>query len=440
MVLTSHGLHIVDPILYEDETTLFTLSSVISNEDSTVPEQIEWLRTLIPELCHVTHDDAEQILQEFRIHLLPTNEATAATTTAAAPSRNRNRNMPPVPPPQSSSTISCLIERKLEEKKNKALAKVELDVSKIAEVDVPAAQISTAMAISEDMRAVFLAHDMNESSETVDVQLIEYLIETIPAENADAAALAEEVKGILLPFFPELEDNETVLVQIVNIMTEALYERHQQELQHRRSQIVRPTETQKEILSSSSNKQSVEEYNFEDVDDVIAKEHLLNLSSMVPSIPKDLVRHAFFHLCGSNPLEAGPYLFDRMDGENLQKLIAHKKAHDKRTKEAAAIEEAQNKRIKSSIMKKFDGHYVSMGNDGKGSNSSSNSGGKETSIPPPQPCVLGGTSKVRYLGSEVVSRTGEKVIVIKNPSDDYDGGSRGKIFTKGKRGPGFHYG
>ena len=30
-----------------------------------------------------------------------------------------------------------------------------------------------------------------------------------------------------------------------------------------------------------------------------------------------------------------------------------------------------------------------------------------------------------------------QVIVEKNPSDDYDGGSRGRVKTKGKRGPGW---
>ena len=448
MVLTSRGVEIADPTVYEDETTLYTLISVISNEESTVKEKIEWLRTLIPELIHVKFHAVEQILLEFCAHLLPTKEeaATVPTTSSSSSSSsssNRHRNMPsPSPvPPQSSSTISSLIERKLEEKKNKALTKVDLDVSTIAKVPIPITPISTAMAITEDMRAVFMRYNMNESLETVDVQLIEYLIETIPADNEDPVAMAAEVDSILLPFFPELENNDTVSIEIVNIMTEALRERHQQELQHRRAQIVRPTEIQKDMLSSLSDKPTMEEYNFDDVDDVVAREHLLNLSSMVPTIPKELVKHAYFHLCGSNPLETGPYLFDRMDGENLEKLIQNKKTHDKRLKEAAAVEAAQNKRVKASIMKKFDGHYVSIGNDGKGNNSSSSGGGgKDTFMPPPPPTVLGSSSKIRYLANEVVSTKGEKVILLKNPNDDYDGGSRGKIYSKGKRGPGFHMG
>ena len=30
-----------------------------------------------------------------------------------------------------------------------------------------------------------------------------------------------------------------------------------------------------------------------------------------------------------------------------------------------------------------------------------------------------------------------QVIIERNPADDYDGGSRGKVKTKGKRGPGW---
>jgi hypothetical protein len=35
-----------------------------------------------------------------------------------------------------------------------------------------------------------------------------------------------------------------------------------------------------------------------------------------------------------------------------------------------------------------------------------------------------------------VSYKGEKSVTVHRPADDYDGGSRGKVFTKGKRGPG----
>ena len=38
---------------------------------------------------------------------------------------------------------------------------------------------------------------------------------------------------------------------------------------------------------------------------------------------------------------------------------------------------------------------------------------------------------------ELFNRKGEKFITIDNPSDEYDGGSRGKVKLKGKRGVGW---
>jgi hypothetical protein len=43
--------------------------------------------------------------------------------------------------------------------------------------------------------------------------------------------------------------------------------------------------------------------------------------------------------------------------------------------------------------------------------------------------------KVRYRDNSVASTKGEKYLVEKKP--DYDGGSRGKVMPKGKRGPGW---
>ena len=45
-------------------------------------------------------------------------------------------------------------------------------------------------------------------------------------------------------------------------------------------------------------------------------------------------------------------------------------------------------------------------------------------------------SKVRYLNGQVVSTKGEKFIMEK-VGEDWDGGSKGKVYTKGKRGKGF---
>jgi hypothetical protein len=50
------------------------------------------------------------------------------------------------------------------------------------------------------------------------------------------------------------------------------------------------------------------------------------------------------------------------------------------------------------------------------------------------PCLAG--LQVRYRDGQVVSKRGEK-FVLETVGEDWDGGSKGKVYTKGKRGKGF---
>ena len=47
--------------------------------------------------------------------------------------------------------------------------------------------------------------------------------------------------------------------------------------------------------------------------------------------------------------------------------------------------------------------------------------------------ALGGT---RYLDGQVVAYKGERKVTVSQP-EEWDGGSRGRVKTKGKRGPGW---
>jgi len=75
--------------------------------------------------------------------------------------------------------------------------------------------------------------------------------------------------------------------------------------------------------------------------------------------------------------------------------------------------------------------------DGSSSSTSfsslSSSSGKRPPIPIP---TLPAESKLRFRDGVVVASKGEKYLIEKI-TPDWDGGSRGKIKTKGKRGPGF---
>jgi hypothetical protein len=49
----------------------------------------------------------------------------------------------------------------------------------------------------------------------------------------------------------------------------------------------------------------------------------------------------------------------------------------------------------------------------------------------------GGRSKIRYRDNQIVTRTGDRAAQPTVVVDEYDGGSRGRVKTKGKRGKGF---
>ncbi|GIL70269.1 hypothetical protein Vretifemale_1098 [Volvox reticuliferus] len=91
--------------------------------------------------------------------------------------------------------------------------------------------------------------------------------------------------------------------------------------------------------------------------------------------------------------------------------------------------ESYNERNKQQILQKFDLRPVALPKDskkvGKAEPSLELWTGKQTQ-----------QSTVRYLDGRVVTTKGEKFIIEKT-GEEWDGGSRGKVYTKGKRGKGF---
>ena len=104
-----------------------------------------------------------------------------------------------------------------------------------------------------------------------------------------------------------------------------------------------------------------------------------------------------------------------------------------------------NKECKKSILQLYNKEFITGPGDivekkvGVNSSSSgkpkkhSNSSLRELS----NPTVGDSSQKIRYRDGEIVAYKGEKFITEANPSDDYDGGSRGKVKLKGKRGVGW---
>ena len=97
-------------------------------------------------------------------------------------------------------------------------------------------------------------------------------------------------------------------------------------------------------------------------------------------------------------------------------------------------------RLKQGIVARFadqvtfhDGSSPTTSFSSASSSSSSSTSAKRVPISIPAPPA---ESKLRFRDGVVVASKGEKYLIEKI-TPDWDGGSRGKIKTKGKRGPGF---
>lgn len=97
---------------------------------------------------------------------------------------------------------------------------------------------------------------------------------------------------------------------------------------------------------------------------------------------------------------------------------------------ARAALEKEEMRVKQAIVDRF-ADQVTI----HGGSSSSSSSSKRPPVPLPT-LPKNVESKLRFREGVVVASKGEKYVVEKL-TPDWDGGSRGKVKTKGKRGPGF---
>lgn len=107
---------------------------------------------------------------------------------------------------------------------------------------------------------------------------------------------------------------------------------------------------------------------------------------------------------------------------------AHWRLEREEELQVAQESERARQKSKAALLARFDLQAVPQPTEGKKERHvEAWTAGKQQKQPP---------GKVRYRDGVVVSCSGEKYIVQKT-TPDYDGGSRGKVYTKGKRGKGF---
>ncbi|GIL47501.1 hypothetical protein Vafri_4313 [Volvox africanus] len=112
--------------------------------------------------------------------------------------------------------------------------------------------------------------------------------------------------------------------------------------------------------------------------------------------------------------------------QNAEALWEQQQEREQQDEESARLLKERNKQ---QILQKFDLRPVVQPKDSR----------KVGKALPPSDLWTGKQaqqSTVRYLDGRVVTTKGEKFIIEKT-AEDWDGGSRGKVYTKGKRGKGF---
>eukprot|EP00887_Chlorella_sp_A99_P000513 scaffold17.g513.t1 len=106
-------------------------------------------------------------------------------------------------------------------------------------------------------------------------------------------------------------------------------------------------------------------------------------------------------------------------------------------KERAAREAAKQEELRRRIVGRFQLEAVPTGGGGRAGKQQQQ---QQLKAWQPAEGAKGGgqaAGRVRYLDGQVVTGKGEKYVVVKS-GDEWDGGSRGKVYSKGKRGKGFY--
>lgn len=153
-----------------------------------------------------------------------------------------------------------------------------------------------------------------------------------------------------------------------------------------------------------------------------------SLRDMFGSLDDGFLAHVLASEGGGSLQEAATWMLECEDLPAAQEAWQHslQRAQDEQQQEAVA--QAQAKKL---IVQRFLLQPVPNGSNGDGKGR-----------PPPLKAWGAGSSgeskcKARYREGAVVTSRGEKYIIEKQ-GEEWDGGSRGKVVSKGKRGKGFY--
>ena len=171
-----------------------------------------------------------------------------------------------------------------------------------------------------------------------------------------------------------------------------------------------------------------------------AVEFLLGMCAPAGGVDARLAaRHVLRALAGGDGERAARWLADHGDF-TLARADALRRAADDKAARARADAAADAAAVRKRVLARYDEQVVAGagGGGGGGGKGGSKHRGGARKVP-----TKGGSRRHRGKGivmfrdGKVVSHDGARYTTIPNPKDDYDGGSRGRVKSKGKRGVGW---
>jgi len=304
----------------------------------------------------------------------------------------------------------------------------------------------------EELLSVLEAHGVPREGSLLDCEVVDYLLELVRgAEEEGEGGL--DCGALLQQYVPELcdDDSEAAAAALAAAVEKAM-------------ELARARSASKREESAEARRQSASRAGLQYsalIDEILetsaaggggaggggvkaaAQEAQVNAAvvailaqlkeehpDLVTHASEPLVRFAYLHHASRNVDETVQFLKKRCDcEEGFARLEAQREAHERR-----ALEEEERKRAAmKSVVDRFEDVEVLPKYDSKGVALDKKK--KELVVFLDKAYTDG--KHTRFRDNVAVSSTGEKFITIKNPADDYDGGSRGKVKSKGKRGKGW---
>lgn len=258
----------------------------------------------------------------------------------------------------------------------------------------------------------------------LDDDILDYLFQVF---NDDISLSLEEKESIITTYVPDLKDNDVVNV-LISLLHCSFYNQ-ENELSTDCNILIEEAPPNQGCFNFVN--EEIGRHDEVDIQKKTKNESDVAFLISMMSLNRELVEYVYHDICVCSRAASAEYLLENCSNDDGVKSVMGKMEDAKLSAKQFEEEEIlREKNLKSSIFMRYGDQAVPPKYPDQ----------KKKGGPAPVLIVTtvgGGDRKTRFRDGQIVSRKGEKVIYDKDPWDDYDSGSRGKVKTKGKRGKGF---